>query len=48
MKKLTTFEQALHEICEGWIGEQPGWEEYIKSNAKALVKLACKQLKEKV
>lgn len=48
MEQLSEFEKALHEICKGWIGEEPGWDGYIKSNAKLLVRIACKQLREMV
>lgn len=39
---LTEFESALVDICRGWIGEEIGWEEYIKNNAKLLLKIASK------
>lgn len=48
MKQLSEFEQALHEICKGWIGEEIGWEDYIHSNANALLRLVCKQVKKMV
>lgn len=37
---LSDFENALHDICVGWIGEEIGWEEYIKSNAAVLLGIA--------
>lgn len=39
---LTDFERTLADICIGWIGEEPGWVEYIKDNADVLLKIAVK------
>ena len=40
---LTDFERTLADICIGWIGEEPGWKEYIKDNADILLKIAVKK-----
>jgi hypothetical protein len=40
---LTDFERTLADICIGWIGEEPGWEQYIKDNADVLLKIAIKK-----
>lgn len=39
---LTDFERTLTDICIGWIGEEPGWKQYIKDNADVLLKIAAK------
>lgn len=41
---LTEFEKELKDICIGWIGEEVGWEDYIKSNANRLLEIAVKAL----
>lgn len=41
---LTEFEKELKDICIGWIGEEVGWEDYIKSNANRLLEIAIKAL----
>lgn len=41
-KSLSEFEEALADICRGYIGEELGWEDYIKTNADALLKIAFK------
>ncbi len=43
-KGLTEFERALADICIGWIGDEPGWQQYIKDNADVLLKIAIKKL----
>ena len=40
---LTDFERTLADICIGWIGEEPGWKEYIKDNADVLLKIAIEK-----
>lgn len=40
---LTDFERTLADICIGWIGEEPGWKQYIKDNADALLKIAIEK-----
>ena len=40
---FTDFERTLADICIGWIGEEPGWKEYIKDNADVLLKIAVKK-----
>lgn len=40
---LTDFERSLADICIGWIGEEPGWKQYIKDNADVLLKIAIKK-----
>ncbi len=39
-EEFTDFERTLADICIGWIGEEPGWEQYIKDNADVLLKNA--------
>ena len=41
---LTEFEEALADICRGWIGEEIGWEDYITKNSIPLLELAKKQM----
>ena len=41
-EEFTDFERTLADICIGWIGEEPGWEQYIKDNADVLLKNAIK------
>lgn len=41
MIELTEFERTLADICIGWIGEEVGWEQYIKDNADVLLKQCC-------
>lgn len=40
---LTDFERTLADICIGWIGEEPGWKQYIKDNADVLLKIAIEK-----
>jgi len=40
---LSEFENALADICRGWIGEEIGWKDYISTNADALLKIAFKK-----
>jgi hypothetical protein len=40
---LTDFERTLADICIGWIGEEPGWEQYINDGADVLLKIAIKK-----
>ena len=40
---LTDFERTIADICIGWIGEEPGWEQYIKDNADVLLKIAVEK-----
>ena len=42
-KGFTDFERTLADICIGWIGEEPGWKEYIKDNADILLKIAIEK-----
>jgi len=42
-KGLTDFERTLADICIGWIGEEPGWKQYIKDNADVLLKIAIEK-----
>lgn len=37
---MTKFEKALADVCDGYIGHELGWEDYIHINAKALLKIA--------
>lgn len=37
---MTKFEKALADVCEGYLGHELGWKEYIRTNAKALLKIA--------
>lgn len=37
---MTKFELALLDVCEGYIGREMGWAEYIRACAKSLLKLA--------
>lgn len=37
---MTKFEEALVSVCEGYIGHELGWEDYIHVNAKALLNIA--------
>lgn len=37
---MTRFELALRDVCEGWLGHELGWEDYIHSNAKTLLEIA--------
>ena len=34
---LTSFERALADICEGWLGMEIGWKQYIKNSADILL-----------
>lgn len=40
---LTDFERTLADIFIGWIGEEPGWKQYIKDNADVLLKTAIEK-----
>ena len=40
---LTDFEKTLADICIGWIGEEPGWKQYIKDNADVLLRIAVEK-----
>ena len=40
---LTNFERTLADICNGWIGEEIGWKQYIKDNADVLLKIAIEK-----
>ena len=44
---LTDFERTLTDICIGWIGKEPGWEQYIKDNANVLLKIVSKKQEQK-
>lgn len=43
---LTEFEEALADVCRGWIGEEIGWKDYIIRNANALLKICQKMWNE--
>lgn len=43
-RKLSEFENALADICRGWIGEEIGWEDYIVKNSFVLLEFAKKQI----
>jgi len=40
---LTEFENALADVCRGWIGEELGWKDYIIKNSLPLLELAKEQ-----
>ena len=40
---LTDFERTLTDICIGWIGEEPGWKQYIKDNSDVLLRIAAEK-----
>ena len=41
---MTEFENALADICRGWIGEELGWKDYIIKNSFPLLEIAKRQL----
>lgn len=41
---MTKFEVALADVCEGYIGHELGWEDYIRMNAKALLNIAKEEI----
>jgi hypothetical protein len=43
---LTEFENALADVCRGWIGEELGWKDYIIKNSIPLLEFAKKQFDE--
>ena len=40
---LSDFERTLTDICIGWIGEEPGWKQYIKDNSDVLFRIATEK-----
>ena len=42
---LSDFERTLADICIGWIGEEPGWKQYIKDNSDVLLRIAAEKFK---
>ena len=42
---LSDFERTLADICIGWIGEEPGWKQYIKDNSDVLLRIATEKFK---
>lgn len=40
---LTDFERTLADICIGWIGEEPGWKQYVKDNSDVLLRIAAEK-----
>ena len=40
---LSDFERTLADICIGWIGEEPGWKQYIKDNSDVLLRIATEK-----
>lgn len=41
---LTPFEEALKDVCVEWHGEDPGFEDYLKSSARHLLEISRKPL----
>lgn len=39
------FEKKLLDVCIGWIGEEPGFDSYIKDCARELRRIAFNDLK---
>ena len=40
---LSDFERTLADICIGWIGEEPGWKQYIKDNSDVLLRVSTEK-----